>query len=144
LTLKNLINGEGGMMNQIEIGHTRETVVESDLRFFIEKTISTALEGAVQDVVDRELLLMVKGEGFQKRIQAMIDAELGSLVQEIAIKRSGAGPGRGHTGRSHRKISLSIPESLYLKVRELEGFFSGHVAGALELYLRLQQKRQEG
>jgi hypothetical protein len=43
-------------------------------------------------------------------------------------------------GRSHRKITLSLPESLYLKARELERFFTGHVTGALELYLRLQEK----
>jgi hypothetical protein len=140
MTLRDVINAEGGTMNQIEIGRTRETVMQSDLRFFIEETVSTALEDAVQEVVDRELLLMVKGEGFEKRIQDVIDAELRSLVRQIAIKRSGAGPGRGYTGRSHRKISLSLSESLYLKVRELEGYFSGHVAGALELYLRLQQK----
>lgn len=127
-------------MNQSEIRHIREVAIDSDLKFFTEESISTALEGAVQDVVDRELLLMVEGEGFQRKIQEMIDAELRSLVREIAIKRSGAGPGRGHKGRSHRKISLSLPEPLYFKVRELEGFFSGHVAGALELYLRLQQK----
>jgi hypothetical protein len=128
-------------MNQSDIRHIREIAIDSDLKFLIEETISTALEGIVQDTVDKELLLMVKGEGFEKRIQDIIDAELHSLVREISIKRSGAGPGRGHVGRSHRKISLSLPESLYLKARELEGFFSGHVAGALELYLRLQEKR---
>jgi hypothetical protein len=140
LALRNVIKGEGGTMNQSEIGRTGRVVMESNLRFLVEETISTALEGAVQDVVDRELLLMVEGEGFQSRIQDMIDAELRSLVQEIAIKRSGAGPGRGHVGRSHRKITLSLPESLYLKARELERFFTGHVTGALELYLRLQEK----
>lgn len=128
-------------MNQSEIRHIREVVSDHDLKFFIEGTISAALEDAVQDVVDRELLFMVKGEGFEKRIQEKIDAELRSFVRDITTKTSGAGPGRGHVGKSHRKISLSLPEPLYLKARQLEGFFSGHVAGALELYLRLQEKR---
>ncbi len=59
--------------------------------------------------------MMMRGEGFKKRIQDAIDARLQSLVREITIKTSGAGPGRGHKGKSHRKISLSLPEPLYLK-----------------------------
>src|SRR5271157_4733731 len=83
--------------------------------------------------------MMIKGEGFKKRIENLIDARLHSLVNEIAIKTTGAGPGRGHKGRSHEKISLSLPKPLYVKVRGLEGFFSCHVASALELYLKLQK-----
>ena len=89
--------------------------------------------------MDAELTMMIKGEGFKKRIENLIDARLQSLVNEIAIKTSGAGPGRGHKGRSHEKISLSLPKPLYMKVKELDGFFSCHVASALELYLKLQK-----
>ena len=74
---------------------------------------------------------MVNGDGFKKRIEAIIDAQLHVLAEEITVRTSGAGPGRGHKGRSHKKISLTLPETLYHQARELDGFFSGHVAAAL-------------
>jgi hypothetical protein len=126
-------------MNQTIKRSGRDFVIDYDLMNYINNTVSSAIETAVQETVDKELALMIKGAGFKKRIQNLIDERLQSLVDEIAIKTSGAGPGRGHKGRSHRKISLSLPESLYLKVKELDGFFSCHVASALELYLRLQK-----
>ena len=126
-------------MNRTATRPNRDLAIDYDLMNYINDTISTAIENAVQESVDQELTMMVKGEGFKKRIQDVVDAQLQSLVHEIAIKTNGAGPGRGHKGRTHRKISLSLPEALYLKVRELDGFFSCHVASALELYLKLQK-----
>lgn len=127
------------MKNQRETRPNRDFAVDYDLGNYIHDTVTGAIEEAVQETVDKELLLMVKGESFKKQITDMVDAQLQSLVRAITIKTSGAGPGRGNKGRSHRKLSLSLPEPLYLKARELEGFFSCHVASALELYLRLQQ-----
>jgi hypothetical protein len=127
-------------MNQSTRQPSRDFVIDYDLMNWINDTVKAAMEEEVQDAVDKELLLMVNGEGFKRSINDAIDARLRSLTEEIVVKTSGAGPGRGHKGRSHRKISLSLPESLYLKARELEGFFSCHVASALELYLRLQEK----
>ena len=128
------------MMNQRQTHLNRDFAIDYDLMNFINDTVKGAIEDAVQDIVDQELLLMVNSDGFEKRINDMIHGRLQTLVEETAIKASGAGPGRGHKGRSHRKISLSLPETLYQRARELEGFFSCHVANALELYLRLQQK----
>jgi len=126
-------------MNRTATRPNRDLAIDYDLMNYINDTISTAIENAVQESVDRELTMMIRGEGFKKRIHEVVEARLQSLVNEIAIKTSGAGPGRGHKGRSHRKISLSLPDPLYLKVRELDGFFSCHVASALELYLKLQK-----
>ena len=114
--------------------------IDHDLMNFINNSVQSAIEEGVQEVVDRELSLMINGDGFKKRMADIIDARLHNLAEEITIKVSGAGPGRGHKGKSHKKISLSLPEPLYLKAKELEGFFSCHVAAALELYLRLQNK----
>jgi hypothetical protein len=127
------------MMKRVPRQPARDFVRDYDLMNYINDTVTCAIEDAVQDSVDKELLLMVNGEGFKKRIETLIDARLRSFVAEIAIKTSGAGPGRGHKGKSHRKISLSLPEPLYLKARELEGFLSCLVASALELYLKLQK-----
>jgi hypothetical protein len=128
------------MMKQRQTHPNRDFSIDFDLMNYINDTVKIAIEDAIQDAVDKEILLMVNGEGFLKRIRDMIDAQLRSLVEETAITTNGAGPGRGHKGRSHRKISLSLPETLYQRARELEGFFSCHVASALELYLRLQEK----
>ncbi|MGO9118947.1 MAG: hypothetical protein ACLQPD_15225 [Desulfomonilaceae bacterium] len=125
-------------MNRTVARPNRDFAIDYDLMNYINDTISAAIENAVQESVDQELTMMIRGESFKKRVQNLIDARLQSLVNEMAIKTSGAGPGRGHKGRTHRKISLSLPEALYLRVRELDGFFSCHVASALELYLKLQ------
>ena len=119
---------------------SRDFAVDYDLTKYINDKISSAIENTVQEAVDQELSTMIRGDGFKKRIQNLVDAQLQSLVSEIAIQTSGAGPGRGHKGRTHKKISLSLPKSLYLKVKELDGFFSCHIASALELYLRLQKE----
>jgi hypothetical protein len=125
------------MMNQTR--PNRDFSIDYDLMNYINDTVKIAIEDAVQNTVDKELLLMVNGEGFKKRVDDLIDARLHALAEEVTLKTSGAGPGRGHTGRTHKKISLSLPESLYDRAKELEGFFSGHVAAALELYLKLQK-----
>ena len=126
-------------MNRTVARPNRDFAIDYDLMNYINDTISAAIENAVQESVDQELTMMIRGESFKKRVQNLVDARLQSLVNEIAIKTNGAGPGRGHKGRTHRKVSLSLPEPLYLKVRELDGFFSCHVASALELYLKLQK-----
>jgi hypothetical protein len=128
-------------MNQNDIPTRRDFGIDDDLFNFINDTVRTAIEEEIQEVVDKELLLMIKGQHFEKRLKDMIDARLRSVMQEINVKASNAAPGRGYKGRSYKKISLSLPHSLYLEAKELEGFFSCHVAAALELYLKLQEKR---
>ncbi len=127
-------------MNHRQTDPHRDFAIDYDLKNFIDDTIKTAIEEAVQSSVDKELLLLVRGGGFKIRLNALIDSRLHALADEIAFKTTGAGPGRGHTGRTHKKISLSLPATLYDRARELPGFFSCHVAGALELYLKLQEK----
>ena len=127
-------------MNQSRTFPRKDFAIDYDLANFINDTVKGAIEGAVQDTVDTELLLMFNGDGFKKRVEAIIDAQLHTLAEEITVKTSGAGPGRGHKGRSHKKISLTLPETLYHQARELDGFFSCHVAAALELYLKLQKR----
>ena len=136
--VKAIKNIEAETMNKTQ--DNGDFAIDHDLMNFIHNTVRNAIEEGVQEVVDQELSLMINGDGFKKRVTYLIDARLNAFADEITIRTSGAGPGRGHRGRSHKKISLSLPESLYLKAKELEGFFSCHVAAALELYLRLQNK----
>jgi hypothetical protein len=138
---RNKQNVKAEMTNQTHTRPNRDFAIDYDLMNFINDTVKAAIEDEVQETVDKELLLMVRGDSFSREMKALIDAQLRFLMQQISLKTSGAGPGRGHKGRSHRKISLSLPESLYLEARELAGFFSAHVAAALELYLKIQEKR---
>jgi hypothetical protein len=135
-----IIQGGVETMNQSRTSPHKDFAIDYDLMNFIKDTVKSAIEDAVQGTVDDELLLMLNGDGFKKRIEAIIDARLHVLAEEITVKTSGAGPGRGHKGRSHKKISLTLPETLYHQARELDGFFSGHVAAALELYLKLHKR----
>ena len=103
-------------------------------------TVVTAVEEIIQERVDHELSIMVSGEGFAQRVANLIDARFEVMVTEISVQTSGAGPGRGRKGRTHKKISLSLPEALYQEAKGLDGFLSCHVASALELYLSLQKR----
>ena len=87
-------------------------VIDHDLMNFIDDTVKSAIQDRVQEVVDKELSLMINGDSFKKRVEDHIDPQLHPLAEEITIKTSGAGPGRGHKGKSHKKISLSLPETL--------------------------------
>ncbi len=136
--MKTIKNIEAETMNKTQ--DNGDFVIDHDLMNFINNTVQSAIEEGVQEVVDKELSLMIQGDAFKKRVGDLIDVRLHRLAEEITVKTGGAGPGRGHKGKSHKKISLSLPEPLYLKAKELEGFFSCHVAAALELYLRLQNK----
>ena len=127
-------------MNESHTSPQSDFAIDYDLMNWINDAIKTALEDEVQETVDKELLLMVRGDSFKRQMKNLIDEQLRSLMQQISLKTSGAGPGRGHKGRSHRKISLSLPETLYQQARELDGYFSAHVAAALELYLKLQKE----
>jgi hypothetical protein len=127
------------MMNKSYSTGRRDFTIDYDLMNFINDTVKTAIQDEAQEIVDKELLLMVNGESFKKRIKSLIDDQLQMLADGIAIRTRVAGPGRGHKGRSHRKISLSLPETLYQQARDLGGYFSCHVAAALEIYLKLQK-----
>ena len=94
-------------MRQINATPNRDFVIDYDLLNFINDTVKMAIEDLVQEIVDKEFLLMVQGRGFHDRVNAMIEDRLRLLLQEITVTASGAGPGRGHRGRTHKKISLS-------------------------------------
>jgi hypothetical protein len=133
----------GGRMKRNAISPEPDFAIDDAFLDIITNTLLAAVEETVQERVDRELLLMIKGEGFATRIAALIYDRFEVMVTEVAIQTSGAGPGRGHRGRSHKKVSMSLPEPLFHKVRELKGFMSCHVACALELYLSLQKRSEQ-
>jgi hypothetical protein len=131
-------------MNQTYTRPHKDFVIDYDLMNFVNDTVKAAIKDEIQEKVDKELLRMVNGDSFKRQMTTLIDTRVQSLFQKISIKTTGSGPGRGHVGRTYRKICLSLAEGLYQQARKLEGFFSCHVTAALELYLRLPRKPESG
>lgn len=127
-------------MKRTAIDPKPEIAISDELLDVVIATVVAAIEETIQDRVDEELLFMVNGEAFATRIAALIDDRFQVMVTQISIQTSAAGPGRGRKGRTHKKISLSLPETLYNEAKALDGFLSCHVASALELYLKLQKR----
>ena len=94
---------KGEPINQKKTLLTRNEATDDDLMYLIKHTVQSALEDSVQDTVDAELLLMMRGDGFKGRINDLIDARLHALAEDITVKLSGAEPGRGHTGRMGKR-----------------------------------------
>ncbi len=88
------------MMNQNPMSPKSDFCIDYYLMNFINDAVKSAIQDRVQEVVDRELSLMIKGDGFKKRVTDLIDTLLQAIAGEITIKTSGAGPGRGRKGKS--------------------------------------------
>jgi len=107
------------------------------------KEIQELIDDRVQDQVDAELRTMLTEQGsFSKQLNHLIDRRLktvftgGEPVSEIPQ----AGPGRGKKGKTHKKFSASLEESLFERVKSLPGRFSGHLSNALEAYLSVMEQ----
>ena len=46
-------------------------------------------------------------------------------------------------GKTHKKFSASLEESLFDRVKSLPGQFSGHLSNALEAYLAVMEEKKE-
>jgi hypothetical protein len=96
------------------------------------------LEETVQERVETELRTMLSEEGsFARELTHLIDHRLKTLFSggEPVVQTAHAGPGRGKRGKTHKKFSASLEETLFERVRSLPGQFSGHLSSALEAYL---------
>lgn len=91
----------------------------------------------IEDRVDAELKMMLEGESVRHLISDLIDQKLGLIFQNIEIKHSHSGPGRGKLGKTHRKFSASLPQDLFEEVKSLSGLFSSHLEASLRLYLKI-------
>lgn len=95
------------------------------------------IEDSVQGRVESELKAMLAAEGsFSRQLALLVDERLRSLFSGGAVPQAPhAGPGRGRKGKTHKKFSASLEESLFERVKSLPGQFSGHLSNALEAYL---------
>ena len=104
------------------------------------------LEETVQDRIDTELKTMLaEGGSFARELTLLVDQRLKTLFSggEPVTKTPHAGPGRGKRGKTHKKFSASLEESLFERVKSLPGQFSGHLSNALEAYLSVVEEKTE-
>lgn len=104
------------------------------------------IEESVQDRVDSELKTMLsEGGSFPTALIRLVDQRLNSLFSrgEPVAQTPHAGPGRGKRGKTHKKFSASLEESLFIRVKSLPGQFSGHLSNALEAYLAVVEEKQD-
>ena len=88
---------------------------------------------------------MLSEEGsFSKELAHLVDHRLKTLFSggEPVVQTAHAGPGRGKRGKTHKKFSASLEESLFERVKSLPGQFSGHLSNALEAYLSVVEEKK--
>jgi hypothetical protein len=103
------------------------------------------IEESVQGRVESELKAMLAEEGsFSRQLTCLVDQRLRDLFSggEPVVKTDHAGPGRGRKGKTHKKFSASLEESLFERVKSLPGQFSGHLSNALEAYLSVVKEKK--
>ena len=110
--------------------------IEEDTTEYISEE-PESIDEVIQDRVDAELKLMLDGESVRRLVSELIDEKLKFFFQDIRIKDSHKGPGRGKIGKTHRKFSASLPEALFEEVKALPGLFSSHLEASLRLYLKM-------
>jgi len=126
---------------------------EEQMQFIEEKKeyypsreeIHELIEESVQQKVEIELKAMLAAESsFSRQLALLVDERLKTLFSggEPVPQTAHAGPGRGKRGKTHKKFSASLEESLFERVKSLPGQFSGHLANALEAYLSVVEKNK--
>jgi len=126
---------------------------EQQMQFIEEKKeyrmsreeIEELIEDSVQGKVESELKAMLAEEGsFSRQLAHLVDDRLKTLFSggEPVPQTPHAGPGRGKRGKTHKKFSASLEESLFERVKSLPGQFSGHLANALQAYLAVVEENK--
>lgn len=130
-----------------EFGARREMrFIEENKEYDMSREeVHELIEKSVEDRVDAELKSMLSEEGsFSRQISRLVDDRLRSLFSggEPVPQTAHAGPGRGKRGKTHKKFSASLEESLFERVKSLPGQFSGHLSNALEAYLAVVEEKK--
>lgn len=128
------------------VGRQEMRFIEEKKEYYLSREeVQQLIEETVGDRVDTELKSMLSAEGgFSKELAHLIDNRLKTLFSgaEPVSKTAHAGPGRGRKGKTHKKFSASLEESLFERVRSLPGQFSGHLSNALEAYLSVVEEKK--
>src|SRR5271157_5805555 len=136
-----------GLEDLISINKQLLRILEEERKDNVSRDeIQQLIEERVQDRIDAELKTMLAEEGgVSQDLARLIDKRLKILFSggEPVVKTAHAGPGRGKRGKTHKKFSASLEESLFDRVKSLPGQFSGHLSNALEGYLALWESKKE-
>ncbi|MCX6985809.1 MAG: hypothetical protein NT118_13830, partial [Lentisphaerae bacterium] len=72
-----------------------------------------------------------------------LTGELGSLLGSLDIfPNNKTGPGQADTGMKSARLSATIRQETYDRIKALGGIFSNHIQAACELYLKALQGRK--
>jgi len=127
------------LLKEITSGREQMQVIEEKRAYYLARDEALQLiEETVQDRVEAELKSMLVPDGtFSKELSRLVDQRLKALFSGSGpvAQTTQAGPGRGKRGKTHKKFSASLEESLFGRVKSLPGQFSGHLSSALEAYL---------
>jgi hypothetical protein len=135
------------LLKEMGAGRQQMRIIEEKRKDYVSREeVQQLIEETVQDRIDAELKTMLSEEGgVSKDIVRLIDKRLKTLFSrgESVAKTARAGPGRGRKGKTHKKFSASLEESLFDRVKSLPGQFSGHLSNALEAYLAVMEEKPE-
>ncbi len=135
------------LLKEMGAGRQQMRIIQEGKTYFISKEeVQELLDETVQERIDAELKTMLSEEGgVSQDLARLIDKRLKTLFSggEVVVKTAHAGPGRGRKGKTHKKFSASLEESLFDRVKSLPGQFSGHLSNALEAYLAVMEEKKE-
>ncbi len=135
------------LLKEMGAGRQQMRIIQEDRKDSPSREeVQQLIEETVQDRIDAELKTMFSEEGgVSQDLARLIDKRLKTLFSggEPVVKTAHAGPGRGKRGKTHKKFSASLEESLFDRVKSLPGQFSGHLSNALEAYLAVMEEKKE-
>jgi hypothetical protein len=132
------------LLKEIGSGTQQMQFIEEERRNYVAREeVHQLLEELIPDRVDAELKAMLDGEPVRNLISQVLDERLKAYMGGITVKEQHSGPGRGRSGKTHKKFSASLPEDLFEEVKSLPGMFSAHLDAALRLYLKMTKADEQ-
>ncbi len=132
------------LLKEIGSGRQQMQFIEEERRSYVAREeVQQLLEELIPDRVDAELKAMLDGEPVKTLIAQVLDERLKAYMGGISVKEQHSGPGRGRSGKTHKKFSASLPEDLFEEVKSLPGMFSAHLDAALRLYLKMTKGNEQ-
>jgi hypothetical protein len=126
------------LLKEIGSGRQQMQFIEEERRNYVARAeVQQLLEELIPDRIDAELKAMLDWEPVRNLISQVLDERLKAYMGGITVKEQHSGPGRGRSGKTHKKFSASLPEDLFEEVKSLPGMFSAHLDAALRLYLKM-------
>ncbi len=135
------------LLRELGAGRLQMMHIEEERKDYPSREeVHQLIDEIVEERVEAELKSMLTPEGsFSGELSHLVDRRLKTLFSggQPVVQTAHAGPGRGKRGKTHKKFSASLEESLFERVKSLPGQFSGHLSNALEAYLSVVEEKTE-